>query len=306
MNYVINEPNIYTNPNLDKTNILFTSGWDIKLVDQDFLKLKTISKTPEETLVREYGFLILELIYEQNLPRKESPKIPSEGMPNPLKTLIKNCFESKIKFSEMNIIFPKIIYESGEYATEYYTRLWDKFTQKYKGKQTWVNLVNLICETLNISYNSEISNTVEFRCIKAILDPKDEQETITPDAFQKLVKCVGPFIDFSESLDHVTSLLKAPWFMGAIAPTEADKLLKSMPALKSFLVRFSVKSGEFSITWKVKDKVMHTRVPTEEKYNLYGYVESELTKKKFEETPPSPYRDIFSVKVYSRDHKFVL
>jgi len=289
---------------------LFTKSWDIKLVDQDFFKLRTCftSQTvphSEPVLVREFGYLIMELIHETILPRTENPPL-AEGMTNSLISLVKDCLDSKIKFSVMGPIFPKIIFDSGDYATDYYTRFWDVFSLKYKGKLNWPNLVKLFCERLNIPDSGDIAKTAEFRCIKAILDPKDENETITPEAFQKLVKCVGPFIDFSESLDHVTYLLKAPWFMGALSPIEADKVLKNLPALKSFLVRFSAKTGEFSITWRVKDKVMHTRVPTDEKYNLWGYVESELTKKKFEDTPNSPYKDVFANTVPWRNHKFVL
>jgi len=203
--------------------------------------------------------------------------------------------------------FEEIVTQSEQLSEKTYSQLWDKLTQEFKGLISWGNFLPQFCTFFKIYYPADSDKKLEFQCLKSILECKENISIITVDAFERLIKCVGPFIDGAESLDRVVALLNEPWFMGNMTPQNADSLLRNLTQIRSFLVRFSGKSGEFSITWRVKEKVMHTRVPPIDKYNLRGYVEFELKKKKFEEYPTSPFKDIFAQNyVKLHNYKFIL
>jgi hypothetical protein len=126
-----------------------------------------------------------------------------------------------------------------------------------------------------------------------MLDCTPTGGSVTEQAFSRLMKCVGPFIDGGEIIDQVRCLIEAPWFMGAISAQEAEALIGPLDG-KPFLVRFSSSSGDYSITFKQKGKVLHSRVPMNAKYNLHEYVALLQSKKKFLEMPRSPFAYLLS------------
>lgn len=68
---------------------------------------------------------------------------------------------------------------------------------------------------------------------------------VTATSYDRLIKCVGPFLHGNELVDQVTTLLDAPWFMGALSAQEADSLIEPLPG-KPFLVRFSSSNGTYA------------------------------------------------------------
>jgi len=80
--------------------------------------------------------------------------------------------------------------------------------------------------------------------------------------------------------------------MGNITANEAEGLIGPL-ANRAFLVRFSSSSGEYSITFKQKGQVLHSRVPITAKYNLHQYVKLLQQRKKFGVTPNSPFKTLF-------------
>jgi len=115
------------------------------------------------------------------------------------------------------------------------------------------------------------------------------QMNVTKSGFQRVFACIGPFIEGTEILDQVKALMETNWFMGSLSATEGEKLLQTLQD-KSFLVRFSPNSGEFSISFKENNKILHTRVLNEARFNLHNYVQMLIAKKGFKQCPPSPFK----------------
>jgi len=117
---------------------------------------------------------------------------------------------------------------------------------------------------------------------------------ITEEAYERLIKCIGPFIEGGEVIDQVRALLEMPWFMGVLSASEADSAIEHLDCEgKPFLVRFSSSTGDYSLTFKTKGKILHSRVPPMAKYNLHQYVSLLKLKKKFGDSPPSPFLYLF-------------
>jgi hypothetical protein len=62
--------------------------------------------------------------------------------------------------------------------------------------------------------------------------------------------------------------------------------------------------GDYSLTFKTKGKILHSRVPPMAKYNLHQYVSLLKLKKKFGESPPSPFSYLFEGNKYLSCHSY--
>jgi hypothetical protein len=64
--------------------------------------------------------------------------------------------------------------------------------------------------------------------------------------------------------------------------------------------------GDYSLTFKTKGKILHSRVPPMAKYNLHQYVALLKLKKKFGDSPPSPFSYLFKNNIPScHSYKFI-
>jgi hypothetical protein len=128
-----------------------------------------------------------------------------------------------------------------------------------------------------------------------MLDVDNNRGRVTDSNFARLIKTVGPFIEGIEIVHQVRALIATPWFIGTKSAVEAHQLLISLPR-NPFLVRFSSKTGDFTITYKLQNKIYHMRIPPNAKYNLHQFVKLFCKKNKLSESPQSPFKYIFQQK----------
>jgi len=223
------------------------------------------------------------------------PELPAE-CPIKLQNLIYQCFDEdpskRPLFSSLitsSNTFDEVFYEASVNGAELFLRMWDDLTIE---QPAWLDFLPAFCKTFNMPHTETTQNTVEFQCLKHMLDCDNNNQLVLREAFERLLKCIGPFIEGEEIIDQVKSLLEMSWFMGNLTAFDAEKKLKDLPN-RAFLVRFSSNTGEFTVTFKQKHKILHSRVPTSAKYNLQQYVNLLQQKKKFKVTPPSPFGHLF-------------
>jgi hypothetical protein len=93
---------------------------------------------------------------------------------------------------------------------------------------------------------------------------------VTLDAFEKFLKWFGP-VQGPEILDQVKSLLEEKWFHGELNAKEAEAKIVSGKR-GAYLIRFS-SAGGYSITFiDKKKKILHYRIPDNQKYDLQKFV----------------------------------
>lgn len=319
MDYLLT--NGWTNPNLNINNILFTDDWEVKLADQSFRKFKAITKGAKDTLeevdepylVFQFGLLLWKLVTETDsspLQSGELVEVPKH-CPNKLIDLILHCCnldpEARPTFSRLVNLdaFDGIFCEADAQGHAACLNVWDKVSRG-RDAVPWDEFAPFFCSAFEIPYNGHVTDeTIEFLCLRSMFDlqastniknRKARLTIVTQEAFHRLIKCIGPFIEGGEILDQVKALLEAPWFMGVLSAQEADELIEPLQSSgKPFLVRFSSSTGDYSITFKTKDRILHSRVPQSAKYNLHQYVELLKQKKKFRVSPPSPFAELFVV-----------
>lgn len=68
----------------------------------------------------------------------------------------------------------------------------------------------VFCDWLRLQCDTETPTTLEFRCLSCMLDCDKNRGLVTAEAFARLVKCIGPFIDGGEIIDQVKCLIEAP------------------------------------------------------------------------------------------------
>jgi len=286
--------------NLSLSNIMFTDNWDCKVADQFFRQWKSglnkdVCKMDEAALVKEYGLVLWQLITEQDATavRKGEAKLTFPTYcPTKLQDLILTCYHvatSNAKFSNFvdTKFWDDIFLEAIEVGKKVGNEIWATFGEAEH--VSWSKFLRAFCTHLNIIYDaSSTEPTLEEIYLMAMMGcEKSSQNTVYRKNFTQLFACIGPFIDGSEILDQVKALMETNWFMGNLDASKAEKMLANMPD-KSFLVRFSPTSGDFSITFK-EARVLHTRVPNNARFNLHNYVQMLIAKKSFKNCPPSPF-----------------
>jgi len=304
MNYLITEcDKVHVNANLSLSNIMFTENWECKLADQFFRKWKhdlhlEVYPSDEVSLIKEYGYMLWQLITEQDaMALKRKPDQPlsfPSYCPSKLKDLILSCISpqnSHPKFA--SFIDPKvwddIFLEAIGIGKRVCNEIWDRIGEPASASVPWSKFFRGFCSHFNINYDTKTETTLESKYLAIMMGCAGSNATVTKDGFQRIFSCIGPFIDGSEILDQVTALMETSWFLGALGAPEAERLLQPLGD-RSFLVRFSPNSGEFSITFKENNKIYHTRVLNEARFNLHNYVQMLISKKGFKHSPPSPFK----------------
>jgi len=291
--------NSYTHINLELKNILLSDSWMAKLGNQCYGKFrKLINKNYSENepeIILQFGKLLYKLlcctgpldeeVQIQNL--KFPPEVPKD-----LQDLIVYCChpqeESRPSFKDITTDkFDSIFYEADSISIDKLFSIWAKMPMSRRRTVLWKDFVTNFCDALQLPLEDY---SIELKCLLEMLGGN---EIVTEDSFVRLAKCIGPFIEGFEVLEHVRGLLESPWFMGFLSAQEADKILEPLNG-RPFLLRFSSNPGEYSVTFKSKQIVLHSRVPKNAKYHLPQYVALLKKKKKFQETPPSPFRHIFN------------
>jgi len=108
----------------------------------------------------------------------------------------------------------------------------------------------------------------------------NSNDFVTVETFERMIKCFGPFYEGDEILDQAKNLLGTVWFAGSMSGVDAEDFIRN-EINSCFVVRFSSNPGEYSITFKQKEDVLHSRIPISAKYSLQQYIGILLKKKKF-------------------------
>jgi len=256
-----------------------------------------LSTGDERKLIFDYGILLFCLISEKPAVYYTDPNSISEhlpiGCPPKLKKLIEDCTteEERPTFAILanSSLFDDIFYEASLTSADLCLKVWKNMSSN---AIKWEIFLPELCTALKIPYDDETPNTLEFLCLRQMFDVDSNNGNVTDSTFERFIKCIGPFVDGSEIIDQVKALLEMPWFSGTMTAAEAEQIIQSLPN-RAFLVRFSSNTGEFSITFKQKNQLLHSRVPVTAKYNLHQYVKLLQQRKKFSDNPPSKFKTIF-------------
>jgi len=285
----------------------------VKLTDQDYREFNTIigkplTSTDENNLMFEYGILLFSLLTEKpstyyNNADSISDYLPL-GCPNKLKDLIIQCTSSErptfTELSNNSALFDDIFYEASIYSADLCIAVWENMGSN---AIKWESFLPQLCKALKIPYDDNTPNTLEFLCLRQMFDVDNNNGNVTDTTFGRLIKCIGPFIEGTEIIDQVRALLEMPWFSGTMSANEAEHIIQSLPnPNRAFLVRFSSNTGEYSITFKQKHQILHSRVPVTAKYNLHQYVKLLQQRKKFADNPPSKFKTLFDTNSIPNPH----
>eukprot|EP01126_Amoeba_proteus_P007799 TRINITY_DN12827_c0_g1_i4.p1 TRINITY_DN12827_c0_g1~~TRINITY_DN12827_c0_g1_i4.p1 ORF type:complete len:276 (-),score=53.02 TRINITY_DN12827_c0_g1_i4:281-1108(-) len=238
--------NNFTKPNLKLSNILFMENWSVKLADQSYAGFKQgvgeeQVQVDEWDLVYEFGIILWELITEKSgeFFRKEGrfPFFP-QGCPTKLRDMILVCCakDTQSRPSFLQLIsedtFEAIFLQAAYMSSGLCSNMWTTLAMR-RPSVSWNEFLPTFCETLKINYPmvTKLEETLEFTCLRALIVLTQQGRnndrvgcgTVTRESFDRLIKCIGPFIDGSEVLDQVLALLKAPWFSGVMSAPEAKK-----------------------------------------------------------------------------------
>jgi len=299
--------NKLSNPNLKLSNILFNQLWDVKLTDQDYRDFNSIIGKPvlpvdENNLMFQYGLLLFSLLTEKPATYYKDSDSDSiaeylpEGCPRKLKNLILQCTSagSRPTFAELSnntALFDDIFFEASIISADLCIALWENMGSN---AIKWEAFLPQLCCALKIPFDDLTPNTLEFLCLQQMFDVDNNNGNVTDTTFGRLIKCIGPFVEGTEIIDQVKALLEMPWFSGTMSASEAEQIIQALPnPNRAFLVRFSSNTGEYSITFKQKNQILHSRVPVTAKYNLHQYVKLLQQRKKFADNPPSKFKSIF-------------
>jgi len=201
-------------------------------------------------------------------------------------------------------VWDDIFAEAMEIGTNLCNEIWTAMGVGDAASVQWSKFLRAFLSQLNIPYKESIETTTEVKCLMAMMGCSKNQMIVNQASFKRVFSCIGPFIESSEILDQVKNLMETAWFMGSLSATEAEKMILPLGD-RSYLVRFSPNSGEFSITFKEKDKLLHTRVPNSARFNLHNYIQMLITKKSFRQCPPSPFRQVGENSTQLHAWKFV-
>uniref|UniRef100_A0A6B2L4B0 SH2 domain-containing protein n=1 Tax=Arcella intermedia TaxID=1963864 RepID=A0A6B2L4B0_9EUKA len=298
LEYVFKEK--FTNPNLKFSNILFNQMWDVKLADQDYLCLKPQSTAPTQSaLLHDYGKFLVSLFTETYIPSDISDtdlrELVPQQYPSKLRSLINECLTQTTittfaqVVSSNGVVFDDIFFEASVDSAEICASLWESLTEDHENTNglPWDVFLPAFCSLIALPFEKEKANNLEFLCLKEMFDVPKNADLVTISSFERVIKCIGPFLEGTEIVHQVKALLEMTWFAGNLTATEAEHQLQSLPN-KTFIVRFSGNTGEYSISFKQNNQVLHSRVPVNAKYNLHQYVKLIEHRKKF--IPPAQSR----------------
>ena len=300
MRYVIEHD--FTNPNLNLSNILFDENWNVKLADQTwrdfYVMCELVNKVvpAPQDLVNDFGSLLVNLITNSKihpLPTDQSGFM----IPTKLRTLIQECMEPNPKhrpnfdqLSDTNL-YDKIFKESCAICEDKIECMWRDLSNN-RLNVSWEEFVPAFCESFILPFYDKVYETFEFNCFASLLGIQNTETLyVTHDALIRFIRCIGPFIEGTEILDKAKMFIEMPWFFGAINTQEAENLIAPLEN-NSFLVRYSSNIGDLTMTFKHKEKILHTRIPETAKYNVQEYIALVQIKKKFIGSPPSPFLDL--------------
>jgi hypothetical protein len=277
--------------------------------------------------VYSFGVILWQLLSEQRpfdgledygaiskqVKKGDRPPLP-ESAPEKFEALIKRCWaqqpSSRPSFQQIldenawDAMLLDAVMKGEKGSMEMWRKLGSEEEQK-TGKVPrmvpWKAFLNGFLSYLGLrASGKEIKGALKYKCLKAVLEVNKGDEGVPKGSvaltkFERFLSWFGPVLPNAKEAENlfasIVSLLKQPWFHGAIDANEAAKRIELSTIQNGFLLRFSANKKCYTLTYRdVKEKkISHVQLPDSMTKDILNQVEK--LQKRYKVTPVDQNRE---------------